>query len=484
MKLKNRGFAITALLYGLSIMALMTVVLLMSIMQNSRKNNTTVVKDVEQELNSYGETAANYSSGGSTESNLKFIVPEGQDGYYKIQLFGGGIYGSMVSGTIYLESNTSLTINLPTNGTATIVSPDNDIIMKAGKTTTDNFINGMAKWADQIKGNGKYHFLNGQEFLKVNNKAESTARINKVSKELPAFVNNKLDKVGCIQADSNSNITLEAVTYNEKNSSVKGYKSTNGKLPIGSSSNVSLSDIYIAISGEKVKPKITLYENNTCSGTSYTLPGSGYTFLSGTEINISKYSPIEKDISLGNYSISLLTKDANNKHKTESANTLTTSAFTPTSNPWEHHYSELILYGNTSIGRPVITKDYTGGNNQMWRIEPGDSGYKRVSEIEEYKPFAINTGSQDTATGEGGPVLICGVYQWIGGKFTAHDNEMNSNTENKQWEFVPAGLGLYILRANKMTRYLSCKGSGNNNRCYLTAETTDASLFKVFNANL
>ena len=75
MKIKNnKGFAITALLYGLSIMALMTVVLMMSIMQNSRKNNTTTVKAVEQELNNYGSTTTNYTETGTTPKTIPITI--------------------------------------------------------------------------------------------------------------------------------------------------------------------------------------------------------------------------------------------------------------------------------------------------------------------------------------------------------------------------------------------------------------------------
>ena len=105
----------------------------------------------------------------------------------------------------------------------------------------------------------------------------------------------------------------------------------------------------------------------------------------------------------------------------------------------------------------------------------------------------MNTGSQDTATGIGGPVLICGVYKWESNKFVSHDTEMNSNTENKKWAFEPAGLGLYRLRANQMPdRYLRCEGfkdngtfdDGSKMRCYLTNEASKADLFQVFNSNL
>ena len=485
MKTKNKGFAITALLYGLSIMALMTVVLMMSIMQNTRKNNTTTVKGVEQELNSYGQASADFSGSGNT----KYVVPTGQEGYYKIELFNGGSNGTMASGTIYLKENDVINMNISTNssGTSTITKDGVDI-MRAG-TGNDVYVNGMARFAN-ISGN--YHFINGQVFTGLPNEGKGVARINKVSsaENIPAKAHDYFDSVGCIEVSSN--ITLSAVSYNDKNGSIHRYTGT-GKVTMSGN----LSEINVKATSDITNPTINIY-SSSCSGTpKYTIKtaSEGYKFKSGTEVTISRYSPVDRTIRIGNYAISRLTSDDDHKHTTIHSNTLSTSAHTPTANPRTTSNPNLITYGTSSIGRPVIISRYKGSNSQKWRIDQSvDAGgikRYRVSEIEEYKPFALNTGSQDTATGEGGPTLICGVYLWDDNKnpkFQPFDNEMNSVTENKQWEFVPAGLGLYTLKSNHVSnssnRTLSCNNKNDSNtRCYVTSKPEEATLFEVFNVN-
>ena len=487
MKLKNRGFAITALLYGLSIMALMTVVLLMSIMQNSRKNNTTVVKDVEQELNSYGEATADFVGGGT-----KYIVPSGQTGYYKIEVFNGGSSGTLSSGTVYLKENDVLNLSVANNttGTTSVSIGGNTIIDSSGT------INGSARTTSTA---GEYHFLNGQYFTGINNSknGKGVVKISKVSTTEPGVVNHVLEKVGCVKVTSPSaafsKITLAGTTYNKENGSINRQSGT-GQITF--SNNTPLSEIYIKINSEVTNPVIDIYNNTNCtSGHVYTIKGSpGYTFQAGTEVTINRYQPIDNNgIQVGNFAFSRLTSDTNKKHKTVHKNTLSTSAYTPTSEPPRTGTlnPNLIIWGTTSIGRPVIINTYQSLNSQKWRVESstafnGTPRY-RILEIEEYKPFAFNTDAQDTATGPTGPALICGVYQWKEGKFTAHDNEMNSLTENKLWEFVPAGLGLFALKANHNTtnsRYIACNDKNNSEtRCYVTNKAEEATLFEVFNVN-
>ena len=93
----KNGFAITALLYGLSIMALMVVALMMSVMQNSRKNSSSLVRSIEEELNAYGETAQQYTSG-----SHDYYVPEGQTGYFKILNAKYHLYNILIKGACIL----------------------------------------------------------------------------------------------------------------------------------------------------------------------------------------------------------------------------------------------------------------------------------------------------------------------------------------------------------------------------------------------
>ena len=118
-KRNNRGFAISTILYGLVIMAMLIVALLMSLMSSNRRNTSGFVDSIEEELNRYSQTSTDFTNSGSTEigDGQEYIVPYGKSGWYKIQLWGasgggngsntGGL-GSYTSGIIYLEENDHL----------------------------------------------------------------------------------------------------------------------------------------------------------------------------------------------------------------------------------------------------------------------------------------------------------------------------------------------------------------------------------------
>lgn len=115
-KLNNKGFALSTVLYGLLIMGILIITLLMSVMSNNRKNTSTLVQRIEEELNRYTQTQAEFSA---SDESQEYIVPYGKAGWYKVELWGasGGSVGSKkgglgayTSGIIYLEENDHLYI--------------------------------------------------------------------------------------------------------------------------------------------------------------------------------------------------------------------------------------------------------------------------------------------------------------------------------------------------------------------------------------
>ena len=125
-KMNNKGFAISTLLYGLMLIAFLIVSVIMSVMSTNRKNTSTLVKKIEEELNRYSQTATEFTS---TDGAQEFIVPYGKAGWYKIELWGAAAYGvtdvnetesgrgSYTAGLIYLEENQHLYFFVGTIGT-------------------------------------------------------------------------------------------------------------------------------------------------------------------------------------------------------------------------------------------------------------------------------------------------------------------------------------------------------------------------------
>lgn len=116
MKLNNKGFAISTVLYSLLIMVFLIVVLMMSIMASNRKSTNNLVEAIEDELNRYNQTSTIIDYNDSVDYQT-YVVPSGQSGWYKIELYGaqGGTSGSNIggkgaytSGLIYLKENEKL----------------------------------------------------------------------------------------------------------------------------------------------------------------------------------------------------------------------------------------------------------------------------------------------------------------------------------------------------------------------------------------
>lgn len=107
--MNNKGFAISTLVYGLSIMGIMLMAILMGVMSTNRSNNKTLSKDVEEELNKFSRTETTFTS---KATGQKYTVPEGESGWYKIELWGAagekGGGGAYTSGIIELEEDEML----------------------------------------------------------------------------------------------------------------------------------------------------------------------------------------------------------------------------------------------------------------------------------------------------------------------------------------------------------------------------------------
>jgi hypothetical protein len=105
-KLNNKGFAISTLIYGLAIMGIMIVAILMATMAQTRSNNNSLAKSIEEDLNRFSKTETSFKPIGSGISAQEYIVPE--SGWYKIELWGAqgggdGGKGAYTGGVIELD---------------------------------------------------------------------------------------------------------------------------------------------------------------------------------------------------------------------------------------------------------------------------------------------------------------------------------------------------------------------------------------------
>lgn len=114
--MNNKGFAISTLIYGLSIMGIMIMAILLGIMTNIRSNTREITRNIENELILYGKTEKSFDENSKGQS---YIIQDGESGWYRIELWGaqGGdeskrSYGAYTSGVIKLMEGDSLYFNV------------------------------------------------------------------------------------------------------------------------------------------------------------------------------------------------------------------------------------------------------------------------------------------------------------------------------------------------------------------------------------
>lgn len=156
-KLNNKGFAISSLLYGLLMVAFLVVSVLMSIMASNRKNTSSLIDKIDDELSRHSNTVTEFSPQPEAQ---EFIVPYGKAGWYKIELWGaagaGSIgdtnanRGSYTSGTVYLEENTHLYFYVGATGIAggTTYNQLNSSTAGGGGATDVRMVSGGAGYTD------------------------------------------------------------------------------------------------------------------------------------------------------------------------------------------------------------------------------------------------------------------------------------------------------------------------------------------------
>ena len=104
MKLNNKGFAISTVIYGLAIMGILLVAIIMATMAATRSNSRQLAKSIEEELNRFNKSETFFAPIGNNISPQEYIIPA--TGWYKIELWGSsgtsGSNGAYTSGLIKL----------------------------------------------------------------------------------------------------------------------------------------------------------------------------------------------------------------------------------------------------------------------------------------------------------------------------------------------------------------------------------------------
>lgn len=109
-KLNNKGFAISTLLYSMIILVMMIVMIMLSIMATTRKTTKELSETIEQELTNHAKTEAEFNATGT------YKIPKA--GWYKIEIWNEAtdIYSSSVK---YISAGTDLTFSFSSGSVTT-----------------------------------------------------------------------------------------------------------------------------------------------------------------------------------------------------------------------------------------------------------------------------------------------------------------------------------------------------------------------------
>ena len=143
-KLNNKGFAISTIVYGLAVMGMLLIAMIMATLSNNRTNTNQLSKSIEEELNRISKRTATFearetSDGGSSMPEAQeYRVPEGQSGWYRIELWGAqgggnGGYGAYTSGITYLEEGSILFFYLGEHKSAASSGRETDVRLTRGE---------------------------------------------------------------------------------------------------------------------------------------------------------------------------------------------------------------------------------------------------------------------------------------------------------------------------------------------------------------
>lgn len=142
-RINSKGFAISTVVYGISIMGVLIISILMGTMSATRSNTRNLSKSIEDELNRFSKTDTSFSSTNDAKPvSQEYIVPEGQSGWYKIELWGaqgggnGGL-GAYTSGVIKLNAGDILYFYIGKKGNVGASGQSSDVRIVSGDYDTN-----------------------------------------------------------------------------------------------------------------------------------------------------------------------------------------------------------------------------------------------------------------------------------------------------------------------------------------------------------
>lgn len=490
--MNNKGFAITTLIYGLTVMGTLLIIIIMATLSSTRNNVKELASSIEKELLAYNDGNISYKATFSENKTYSFAPAEGQAGFYRIELWGpqgnasgtggyscDGGKGAYTSGIIYLNEGQNININVgkcTSNSTITATNPgvaadSRDIIMlaKSGSSRPAYIVGAPSlDTASVTKGTNIYTFYDTIMIPNVN-AGVGRATIEK----LPTKVNSSSISENTLNGKYWENIdrihielTGNTTIYNSgqcklyyKYHNTSGY-STNVYSIIRQSDDINLSGVDISDISLKCDESVDysglvfyIYMHSAKYGSYTTIYHDEYNPTDITGVKLSAFQPdaVSNKPKHGKYYIIPASKP--------------THAITAPAND-EKSFDPVTLYPISGENRQKWIIDMVvsrNGSYQLYDKIPNTTGEDEFRIVESARYRALDIKKDENIFGN----LISAQYQF---------NTL-SKSDPQLWKLVPNKDGTYSIET-------IIPGSGQQATGYLTygkPETSIANAYRDIN---
>jgi hypothetical protein len=269
-KLNNKGFAISTILYGLALIALMVILALVTTMATTNKNNSTLVDTIEEELDRLNLTNTSFAYNSSNYSQEYMVTKTGD---YNIELWGSNSYASglthlyanhryifYINNTSYFEDENG---NMIYNSNGSINTP----YSTSPKIISNMQLSGTAS----SSGKARISLLNStpSSFIEKDSNIDQNQRINYVPDGTYYLVSGSsaLNLISYDSSSSATNIKLSAFTGELENKWVitRVYNEENNNSPYDSINHYTISpknNQSLVLSLKSGQARLTNYDSN------------------------------------------------------------------------------------------------------------------------------------------------------------------------------------------------------------------------------
>ena len=461
--MNNKGFAVTTLLYGLTIIGILLIGTIMASVATTRNNMREISDKVEEDLLNFIKTDNIYTVPGD------YSIPITEPGFYRIEAWGpqdssgggvcNGTKGSYATGIIRISSGTNLNFKIGNCGEETAVyDSTNKHLMYVSSDKSKDYVHGQSErtdvnQADPTVQKNKF-FIDGYRITNTHT-GKGKIKIKQISTKTNYIDLQKNDlwknviKVQIKNAES-CTATISYLTGNNALKTINGKQINNNDTTLELNSSKGANSIVINCNTPPSK-NIIIYLKKSSS---FTMIYNGLYSFPETGIQLSAYQPLSSAFTAfpkeGNYYIIPLKQ-----------------------------YNKVITATSPDLNfSPIEIRELDGSNSQRWSIEESKytTGQYKIVETSTFRALDI----QDDEN-------------YLNEKITAKKTfNAISKVDSQHWIILPNNDGTYSIKTilpkklEENTGYITTETDKENEMGIgiIGTNPTDAEKFVIYSLDL